>query len=63
MKKIDSLEELQKTAGKETVDWCFTEYMLLLIAKAKKFDELLTELESREDTEMISCAELKKRME
>ena len=33
------------------------------IAKAEKFDELLTELESREDTEMISCAELKKRME
>ena len=40
MKKINSLEELEELIGPETVQKCFTEYMMLLIAKARKWDEL-----------------------
>ena len=40
MKKINSLEELEELIGPETVEKCFTEYMMLLIAKARKWDEL-----------------------
>ena len=40
MKKINSLEELEELIGPETVEKCFTEYMMLLVAKARKWDEL-----------------------
>ena len=40
MKKINSLEELEELIGPEAVEKCFTEYMMLLIAKARKWDEL-----------------------
>ena len=40
MKKINSLEELEELIGPEAVEKCFTEYMMLLVAKARKWDEL-----------------------
>lgn len=40
MKKVNSLDELVKLVGRETVDKCFTEYMMLMVAKANKFDKL-----------------------
>ena len=40
MKKINSLEELEELIGPEAMEKCFTEYMMLLVAKARKWDEL-----------------------
>lgn len=40
MKKVNSLDELVKLVGKEAVDKCFTEYMMLMLAKSNKFDKL-----------------------
>lgn len=40
MKKINNLDELVELVGMEVVERCFTEYMMLTIAKAKKYDEL-----------------------
>ena len=40
MKKIKSLEELEELIGPEAMEKCFTEYMMLLVAKARKWDEL-----------------------
>ena len=40
MKKVNNLDELVELIGIEAVEKCFTEYMMLTIAKAKKYDEL-----------------------
>ncbi len=40
MKKVNNLDELVELVGMETVEKCFTEYIMLIIAKAKKFDEM-----------------------
>ena len=40
MKKVSNLSELVNLVGKDTVDKCFTEYMMLMVAKANKFDTL-----------------------
>ncbi len=40
MKKVNNLDELVKFIGMEAVEKCFTEYMMLTIAKAKKYDEM-----------------------
>ena len=40
MKKVNNLDELVGLIGMETVEKCFTEYMMLTIAKAKEFDKL-----------------------
>ena len=40
MKKINNLDELEELIGREAVEKCFTEYMMLTIAKAHKWDEL-----------------------
>lgn len=61
MKKINNLEELKNVAGNEIVDKCFTEYMMLMVAKTKKVDELLADLEEMNDTDMMSVADLKNR--
>lgn len=58
MKKIENLEELQKWIGMETVEKCVTEYMMLLIGKARQVD---TMVELWERLEMVygkvsSCA-------
>lgn len=39
-KKVKNLDDLIKLVGKETVDNCFTEYMILMVAKSKEFDKL-----------------------
>ena len=39
MKKVSNLDELVELIGMETVEKCFTEYMMLTIAKARKWDE------------------------
>ena len=41
MKKVNNLDELVELVGMEAVEKCFTEYIMLTIAKAKKYDENL----------------------
>lgn len=62
MKKINNLEELKNAVGNEIIDKCFTEYMMLMVAKTQKADELLTDLEDMNDTDMLSVADLKNRL-
>ncbi len=45
MKKVDNLSELIDLVGKDTVDRCFTEYMMMVIAKAQKLDDLQNYIE------------------
>lgn len=62
VKKVNNLEELKNAVGNEIVDKCFTEYMMLMVAKTKKVDELLADLEDMNDTDMFSAADLKNRL-
>lgn len=45
------------------VDKCFTEYMLLMVARGNKLEELENYLEDMNDTDMVSVADLKGRLE
>ena len=45
MKKASNLSELIDLVGKETVDKCFTEYMMLMVAKSNELDKMKDELE------------------
>ena len=45
MKKVDDLSELINLVGKDTADRCFTEYMMMVIAKAQKLDDLQNYIE------------------
>ena len=49
MKKVNSLDELIKLVGKDTVDRCFTEYMMLMVAKSNKLDKLEKAIEDIDD--------------
>lgn len=49
--------------GKESVDKCFTEYMMLIAARNNKLEELETDLEDMNDTNMFTLADLKNRLE
>ena len=40
MKKVKDLDELVKLIGMEAVEKCFTEYMMLTIAKAREYDRM-----------------------
>lgn len=40
MAKVNNLSELVDLVGKDTVDKCFTEYMMLMVEKSNKFDKL-----------------------
>ena len=40
MKEVKSLDELEALIGKEAVEHCFMEYMMLIIAKARGWDKL-----------------------
>ena len=42
---------------------CFTEYMMLMIARNNKMEELENDLENMNDTAMFSVADLKGRLE
>ena len=63
MKKVNNLSELVDLVGKETVDKCFTEYMMLMVARNNKVKKLENDLEDMNDTDMISVADLKGRLE
>lgn len=56
MKKINNLDELVELIGMESVEKCFTEYMMLIIAKAKRYDEDLG-LNTKSNEENISILE------
>ena len=40
MSKVSNLDDLQILVGKDIVDKCFTEYMMLMIGKANRVDQL-----------------------
>ena len=40
MKKVKNLDELEKMVGRESVEKCFTEYMLSVIGQAKRAEDL-----------------------
>lgn len=63
MKKVSNLGELINLVGKDTVDKCFTEYMMLMVARNNKLNELENDLEVMNDTDMVTVAELKGRLE
>lgn len=63
MKKVSNLSELVDLVGKDTVNKCFTEYMMLMVARNNKVNELENDLENMNDTDMMSVAELKGRLE
>ena len=52
MKKINNLDELVQLVGMETVEKCFTEYVMLTIAKAHKWDKIQEE-EGMSDRELL----------
>lgn len=62
LKNISNLEELQDMLGNEVIDKCFMEYVLLLIAKANMLDRLICDLNKMDDTDTISCKELKNKL-
>ena len=37
--KINNLKELEELVGRETVKKCFTEYMMMTIAKAEQWEQ------------------------
>lgn len=63
LKKVNNLSELVDLVGKDTVDKCFTEYMMLMVARNDKVKELENDLEDMNDTDMMSVADLKRRLE
>ena len=63
MKKVSNLNELLNLVDKDTVDKCFTEYMMLMIARNNKLEQLEEDLKSRKDTDTITMKELKSRLE
>lgn len=50
MKKVSDLETLIELIGSESVDRCFTEYMLMHIGKAKKLDALFAYIEEKQES-------------
>lgn len=63
LKKVNNLSELVDLVGKDTVDKCFTEYMMLMVARNNKVKELENDLEDMNETDMMSVADLKGRLE
>lgn len=69
MKKVRTLSDLEQMIGKESVERCFTEYFMTIIAQAKKQEDLqnhravMDEDEMRMFIESIGQAELDEEME
>lgn len=61
LKKVSNLSELIDLVGKDTVDKCFTEYMMLMVVRNNKLTELENDLEDMNDTDMVTVADLKNR--
>ena len=57
MKKAYNLEELENLIGKETVEKCFTEYMMTLIGQAKRAEDLQNGRAVMEEDELERFAE------
>lgn len=62
LKKVSNLSELVDMAGKDTVNKCFAEYMMLMIARNNKLEELENDLEDMNDTDIMTVADLKGRL-
>lgn len=45
MNEIKTLQDLESAAGKDSVSRLFTEYMMTLIGKANKLDEIIAIIE------------------
>lgn len=45
MNEIKTLQDLESTAGKDGVSRLFTEYMMTLVGKANKLDEIIAIIE------------------
>ena len=56
MKKVSNLSELVDLVGKDTVNKCFTEYMMLMVARNNKVNELENDLENMNDTDVAEYA-------
>lgn len=61
MNKTNNLSELVSLVGKDTIDKCFAEYMMLMVARNNKVNELINDLEDMNDTDMFTAADLKRR--
>lgn len=59
MKKVSNLSELVNLVGEETVDKCFTEYMMLMVARNNKLIELEKDLENMKDEDSLTVVKLK----
>lgn len=59
MKKVSNLSELVNLVGEETVDKCFTEYMMLMVARNNKLTELEKDLENMKDEDSLTVVKLK----
>ena len=46
LKQVNNLDELIDLVGESAVSKCFTEYMMITIAKAQKLDDLQRHIES-----------------
>ena len=62
MKKVNNLKELIDLVGKDSVDKCFTEYMMLIVARNNKLEELENDLKDMSDTDMFTASDLKNRL-
>lgn len=61
--KIANLDDLRKNTDNKTVDIIVTQYMMEAIARNNILKELEKDLEDMNDTDMISVADLKNRIE
>lgn len=61
--KIANLDDLRKNTDNQTVDMIVTQYMMEAIARNNILKELEKDLEDMNDTDMISAADLKHRIE
>ena len=62
MKKVNNLKELIDLVGKDSVDKCFTEYMMLIVARNNKLEKLENDLKDMSDTDMFTASDLKNRL-
>ena len=62
LKKVSNLSELVNLVGEETVDKCFTEYMMLMVARNNKLTKLEKDLEYMKDEDSFTVANLKARL-
>ena len=61
--KIANLDDLRKNTDNKTVDMIVTQYMMEAIARNNILKELEKDLKDMNDTDMISAADLKRRIE